>query len=623
MAHPNQLLTQEGIWFMHKYKWLFFLFVFLSLSRNDTTAVQPLAAQQQGVNRLFITGSDVGSPPAVELHVYGIDPAGNALDLSNQILEVQHNGTAVPNVNLAGHYESGTFTLFLIDVPTGVVDEITLIQNAILQFAAVPTMAEQVDALAIYKVGETAGIERLAPTSFYNSIRNFFTSPITPETGSTALIDSLVGLIDQINTLKPNPDMPTSIVVISDGTDAVSTRFKPEDVVTHAVQAGTAVHTIWLHNTDLSAGGQDNGRRYLAQVASDAWGVSADIEDAGQVAAIWNRIATFRSQTRVTYTVDGLSGGTFPVSIQLGSDTSTQATATITIPTNSPSIVLNIPAESRSLTLPALDQPITLHLAASLNWLDGTVRQAEAVQLQVNGTVVQDVSPDAIAGFTATISNFVYGANVVQLAMLDDQGMRVTSPAIVLTVSEGPESIPADLQGGGSSGSLGSIVLVLVVLVALGGGGFFLMRSGLLKNMPAFMPRGRSGRKQAASVVITDDTGGQVDDGRYESPADYADSAYLEVLETASSVPSLLALTPPETKIGRSPAQAQIVFANDATVSRLHATMRQEGRHWRIFDNGSSSGTWVNDAQVPEYGTPLVDGDEIFLGKVQLRFREN
>jgi len=77
-----------------------------------------------------------------------------------------------------------------------------------------------------------------------------------------------------------------------------------------------------------------------------------------------------------------------------------------------------------------------------------------------------------------------------------------------------------------------------------------------------------------------------------------------------------------QVRIGRSPSQAEIAFENDITVSRLHATLLLEGNHYRIFDEQSTSGTWVNEQQVPEYGIQLMDGDEVHLGAVHLRFRQ-
>ena len=107
--------------------------------------------------------------------------------------------------------------------------------------------------------------------------------------------------------------------------------------------------------------------------------------------------------------------------------------------------------------------------------------------------------------------------------------------------------------------------------------------------------------------------------------ASYAPShtvAYLELLEAVSQVSSPIPLSMAVVRIGRSPNQANIAFENDVTVSRLHASLMLEGSHYRIFDEQSTSGTWVNERQVPEYGIQLNNGDEIHLGAVHLRFRQ-
>jgi pSer/pThr/pTyr-binding forkhead associated (FHA) protein len=98
--------------------------------------------------------------------------------------------------------------------------------------------------------------------------------------------------------------------------------------------------------------------------------------------------------------------------------------------------------------------------------------------------------------------------------------------------------------------------------------------------------------------------------------------AYLEVLEAVTRMADHIQLKASQVSLGRSPAQADIAFENDITVSRIHATLHLEGTRFRIFDERSTSGTWVNEQQVPEYGIQLMDGDEIHLGAVHLRYRE-
>lgn len=592
------------------------------------------ALAQDPPQRLFITGSDTGSPPTIELHVYGIDSQGNRLDLTPQTLALQHEGTSITPVDLIGTYQGGTFTVFLIDVPEGVAGQIPAIQEAISQFASPPTMVEQVDAVAIYRVGESAATQLLEPTTFHNSVRNFFATPLEPVTGATALVDSTMELLAEIETLKPTPGMVTSLIIISDGTDAVSTKFQPEDVPGRATNLGIAVHTIALDNENLSPLGQEIGRDYLEEVANGAWGIATSLSNTAQVPTIWERIASFRDQVRLYYTVEGLTGGTYTVELNLTDGVATKAETTVTVPPNLPSIVINLPPESRSLSLPDLEGPVNLRFASTLSWLDGETRSLTAAQLQVNG-VVQDIPPEEIGAFTAAVEGLQYGNNVVQIAILDEQGMRVTSPPLILTVSEGPREIPEALAAGGSGFGriLGGIVLFLFAIAVVGGGGFLLWQRGLLKlpdrmprlpkpQMPDLIPRGPSRRRARQQPETAVDPGAPPVGDYSPTAVQTRPVAYLDVLEAVSHAPAQIPLQGSEIRIGRSPAQANIAFENDITVSRLHAILVLEGNQYRIYDEQSTSGTWVNEQRVPEYGTPLINGDEIHMGAVHLRFRQ-
>ena len=94
----------------------------------------------------------------------------------------------------------------------------------------------------------------LEPSPFYNSVRNFFATPLTPQEGPTALYDSIVGLLNDINALKPDPALVPSVVVFSDGTDAVSTQYEADAVAARAAELGIPLHTVWLDNQELSFG---------------------------------------------------------------------------------------------------------------------------------------------------------------------------------------------------------------------------------------------------------------------------------------------------------------------------------------------------------------------------------
>ncbi|HVG19900.1 MAG TPA: FHA domain-containing protein [Blastocatellia bacterium] len=52
----------------------------------------------------------------------------------------------------------------------------------------------------------------------------------------------------------------------------------------------------------------------------------------------------------------------------------------------------------------------------------------------------------------------------------------------------------------------------------------------------------------------------------------------------------------------------------DRGLSRLHASIHREGDKVWVVDDGSTNGTFVNGASVPDAGTLLADGDELRLG---------
>ncbi len=572
------------------------------------TAVSAQEDATPDVARLFITSSDVSSLPSVELRLYGRDGQGNPLNLSQETLTITQDGNPVGPIEYQGTHTAGTLTVFLIDIPPGVVDELSPLQDAISAYAATGFMAEQVDSVAVYQVGATEAVQLLEPTSFYNSVRNLFATPLDTETGATALIDSSAGLLAELDALKPNPEMAASLVLVTDGTDVVSTRFDEDEMTALALELGIPIHTVWLDNENIST--PDFGQDFLARVAAQTGGIAVQLDNTADLPLIWNRISSFRDQARIRYTVTALNAGNFPVMVSLANNASIAAETTVDIPNNLPSVVIILPTESRTLALPNLEDPVRLQFETAVTWLDDVERELTGAQLKVND-VVYDVAIEDVANFQADITSLTYGNNSIEMVVIDEQGIQAKSPIVVLTVSEGRRDIPAELDAG--SGLLGLVLrflLVIFALIVVLAVLIWLWRNGRLTNLGSLVPRGPSRPRQQVTEP---------------SQANYTPShtvAYLEVLEAVSEVSSPIPLSMAVVRLGRSPNQANIAFENDVTMSRQHASLMLEGNHYRIFDEQSTSGTWVNERQVPEYGIQLNDGDEIHLGAVHLRFRQ-
>jgi hypothetical protein len=509
--------------------------------------------------------------------------------------------------------------------------------------------------VAVYSIGPTAASQLLPPSAFHNAVRNLFANPIQPASGSTALLDSVGLLIDNFHTLPVPEGLVPAIVVISDGTDTISAQYQPDELPSAAFGRGIPVHTIWLNNDRLPVDRRNEGRTYMEQLAAGTGGKYASLTDMGQVNAIWEQIARFRDRTILRYTVTNPRGGETAVSLSLLDNPAVQASASVTLPPGAPTISIDLPPESREMTLVNINDPVTLSFSTTLGWLDGVERNLSSAELVVNGLVARSLDVNRIARFDVTISNFVFGENRVQLIVIDEEGSRAVSPEIILTVNQGaavvlPEPIRPPTTVERWQDQLAGIwvyvsgclivlaVLLLLILLTWAIRRFSILRRlgvmSLLRNIPFLRPYmkdvakvqqvgQRANSMQGRMGRYMPDAKGSRSSGQAASSGSAArPPAFLEVVEAITRAPSRIELTDVEMRIGRSPSQAEIAFENDITVSRIHSSIVQEGSDYRVYDEQSTAGTWVNEQRVPEYGMQLVDGDEIRVGAVRLRFRQ-
>ncbi|HRN67882.1 MAG TPA: FHA domain-containing protein [Promineifilum sp.] len=589
-------------------------------------------ALAQGTNQigeLFITDSNTEGFPSIRLQLFGIDGQGLPIDFATEPLFITHGGFPVEEVVFDGKTPVGTLTVFLIDAAGGATDQIPAIKAAIQQYASPGNMQEQVDYVAVYQIRSGGPQQLLAPTQFHNGVANLFnTTELVPEEGATSLYDSVITMVGEIDGLKPRPDIAASIVLISDGTDPGTSQAQPGDVSARAVAAGVPIHTIHLEDPGLGAG-VELGRQYMRDVAGSSRGVAAELADPAGLASIWARIAGLRDHSWVRYNVPEPAGGTIPVEVSLLNNRDTKATTEVIISTAAPNVVLDVPRESRTLTVPDLKKPITLQLSADVSWLDNETREIVAAQLLVNDVQAAEIPPGDLKSFRASIPNFAIGDNRLEVVVVDNQGITSTSAPVIITVAEGERlEVPEALQPGGISFSW-TWLLWLVAMAGLAAVGFWLWRSR--SKGATGEPKSRRRRRGSRPPVTTAPPQDATDDFDADAGLDFLRSegyeapfvmAHLEVVDAQTLMPDELNLGEAEVRIGRSPQQSHIAFRDDITVSRYHAVMRLEGNRYRIYDAGSTSGTYVNGRQVPEYGLQLADGDEIQLGAVRMHYRQ-
>lgn len=602
-------------------------------------------ALAQNAGDIVIISTDTSALPEVRMTLTAFDDAGVPIPLTASSLDILHQSERIPteNIRIIGEEQLGTFTIFLVDLPGGVEAELSTMDSAIKQFATPPYKGDN-DWVALYRNGPQAAQQLLAPTNDANAIvGQLNSSPLQVQPGATALVDSLGSVLESVNSLRPEPNMSTSIVILSDGTDAVSTQFNAGALGARARELGVQLHTVVVDNVNLTFG-VDIGRQYMESLATDSGGVSTSLDNAAGLATMWERASTSGSFTTVEYTVPQIVPGPAIVEVGLPNNpTISRVSTTLNIEANVPNVAFDLESLAHTLTLPNLENPVQLQLPTTISWLDGQERAIASAQVQVNGTPTEEVPVASIGdNFVATISTLAYGNNRVIVVVQDDQGLIAQTPELTLTVEEGRRAIPAEIRAGSNLRNvllgIGTLFLVILALFSL----WYLLTRGNLRERLASrgtrQPRRQPDAEPAARTpqlrpqpqpeakAYEPVSGAQVEATELPPappvnvPAASAETlATIEILDSRTNLPRTVPVTRSEFLLGRSPT-VDLAFTEDSTVSRIHATLVLDGQVFRIYDERSTSGTYLNDRQVPEYGLQISDGDEIHLGAVHLRF---
>jgi hypothetical protein len=348
----------------------------------------------------------------------------------------------------------------------------------------------------------------------------------------------------------------------------------------------------------------------------------------------------------VTYRSALNSSGQHTIKVLLG-EASAEAVADLEI--DVPRVTLPLD-NSRPIRRVAADEdtpfsqmePTTQPLVAQVSWPDDHPRRLESASLLVNAVEVpldQSVLDDSgMLTFEWDIRELDAGVYVLQVKVTDELNLDGVSEPLPLTIeidrpeapeatatAPPPEPIPAvpeeeDAVFFGLSATAltiigGAVVLMLLTIVIIGGV-FFSRRRPAPTPIPAPPPPAGQ-MPPIAGQASFDPSVTQV------MPPDFAMDefavAYLEVLENAPEHSALIPLTSNNVALGRDPKRVDVVFG-DKSVSRLHARIVESQGAFRIYDEGSASGTYVNYERTSLTPRTLNDKDDVHFGRVHVRF---
>jgi hypothetical protein len=333
------------------------------------------------------------------------------------------------------------------------------------------------------------------------------------------------------------------------------------------------------------------------------------------------------------------------------------ATITILLDNSQPIRRVALDAETPLEELEPTMQP----LAAEVSWSDGYPRSLTSATLLVNGAEVRLDTPildnNGLLTFDWNISGLDAGDYELQVQTVDELGLESLSEPLPLVVEidrpAAPEAaetaVPTqetettiEPENETDSDSILETLQENITLVAIGAGVILLLLIIVIVVVVLMRRRGRSDTSYAGTpstgTMVPPDVpplGTQYDntsattieqfdsDATFLMQPDFAiqdvGGAYLEPLEYASEHTGMIPLVGNNVALGRDPNLVQIPF-NDRSVSRLHARIMESNSEYRLYDEGSASGTYLNYERIGLTPRIIRDQDDLHFGRVHLKF---
>jgi hypothetical protein len=416
---------------------------------------------------------------------------------------------------------------------------------------------------------------------------------------------------------------------------------------------------LTVHPVILGSRADTNEMEQAAQLAEPTGGSVVHMPDPEATDDLYDRLQQRGTLNQIRYRSQLDSSGPHTISAELAGG---QGEAIVDVVVEPAAVQLAVD-NSRPILRVAADsetpleqiEPTEQPLVAQVEWPDEHPRDVVSASLLVDGVEHpldgSVLGADGVLTFAWDISALEDGVYPLQVQVVDELGLVGLSEALPLTIEiqrpvevsmEEPTAVsaptaapatepPAANTGQASQGfviagagivSLAALLLILVVVILL-------WRSR--RQVPAAVPvqppvqPAQPLQYQAPPAQASFSPAAQVepDMTQVEMPAFVANrdvGAYLEVLENAPEHPGYIPLSGNNIVLGRDPRRVAIPF-KDRSVSRVHARILESHGTYRIYDEGSASGTYVNYERVTLTPRTLEDNDQIHFGRVHLRFR--
>jgi len=258
---------------------------------------------------------------------------------------------------------------------------------------------------------------------------------------------------------------------------------------------------------------------------------------------------------------------------------------------------------------------------------DGLVRPIVRSGLYVDGDLAAENIEPPFDQFIWNLEDFITnGSHTLQVEVEDSLGLTGRSAEIPVEISfDLPEANPwATVNNNIPVFSVFAILLAGAVLVLV-----LIMGGRLRPHLPGKKEERRRKSDPVTQPVTDDNTTSSQRFSKLASrlkwskgPVSTQAYALLTMVsdsdDTAASTP--IPIISDDLPIGSDPNQAILVL-DDPSIEELHAHLRRsEDSTFRLADEDTIAGTWINYTPVSKEGTKLEHGDLIHIGRVGFRF---
>jgi hypothetical protein len=466
-------------------------------------------------------------------------------------------------------------------------------------------------------------------------------------------LDVLDRAIDITAGPTPRPGMGRAVLFITPPLDG-DFSLGLQDLAARAKQLGVRIFVWMVASPDAFSG---RPAEQLADIAQETGGFFFTFSGVEPIPDLEGYLEPIRSIYQIGYDSQIDSGGTHELFVEVYSQRAWRDGAytprdllVSTVPINfdldlrppnpvfiSPPSVIERRDGNPQATDPLALFPQEQTLEFLIEFPDGMSRPLVATTLFVNGTPVAQNTEQPFDRFQWHLGGYVESADyVLRIEAADHLGLVGTSMdmPVSINISRQPRTLVSIFANRmhllvGLLVFLSGLVLFLVLIL---GGGLRPKVFGFAKGIRSRnSPQVRFLRKQVDPLTqpvdpIHDNSARRIPG--WINPLYWTQrattqkvNAYLTCLseKDQQKMVAPLPMSSDDMSLGRDPLKSMLVL-DDPSVDPLHARVQREGDNYRILDEGSIAGTWVNYTPVSKEGTLLEHGDLVHIGRMGFRF---